>query len=83
MFMPVCDGFQFLDQAKKNPILASVPIIVMTGSERQEYEAKCAELETSILFKATYNQRVVKARINSVIKLKESAALLMRVSMMI
>lgn len=32
MFMPVCDGFQFLDQAKKNPILASVPIIKLKES---------------------------------------------------
>ena len=40
MFMPVCDGFQFLKEAKQNPILALVPIIVMTGSERQEDEAK-------------------------------------------
>lgn len=76
MFMPVCDGFQFLKEAKKNPILALVPIIVMTGSERQEYEAKCLELGASDFVPKPYNQRVVKARINSVIKLKESAAAL-------
>ena len=28
MFMPVCDGFQFLKEAKKNPILALVPIVL-------------------------------------------------------
>ena len=76
MFMPVCDGFQFLDQAKKNPILALVPIIVMTGSGRQEDEARCLELGASDFVPKPYNQRVVKARINSVIKLKESAAAL-------
>lgn len=76
MFMPVCDGFQFLEQVKKNPLLASVPIIVMTGSGRQEDEAKCLELGASDFVPKPYNQRVVKARINSVIKLKESAAAL-------
>ena len=76
MFMPVCDGFQFLEQVKKNPLLASVPIIVMTGSGRQEDEAKCLELGASDFVPKPYNQRVVKARINSVIKLRESAAAL-------
>ena len=76
MFMPVCDGFQFLKEAKKNPILALVPIIVMTGSGRQEDEARCLELGASDFVQKPYNQRVVKARINSVIKLKESAAAL-------
>lgn len=76
MFMPVCDGFQFLKEAKQNPILALVPIIVMTGSERQEDEARCLELGASDFVPKPYNQRVVKARINSVIKLKESAAAL-------
>ena len=76
MFMPVCDGFQFLEQVKKNPLLASVPIIVMTGSGRQEDEAKCLELGAADFVPKPYNQRVVKARINSVIKLKESAAAL-------
>lgn len=76
MFMPVCDGFQFLKEAKKNPILALVPIIVMTGSERQEDEARCLELGASDFVPKPYNQRVVKARINSVIKLRESAAAL-------
>ena len=70
MFMPVCDGFQFLKEAKQNPILALVPIIVMTGSERQEDEARCLELGASDFVPKPYNQRVVKARINSVIKLK-------------
>lgn len=76
MFMPVCNGFQFLEQVKKNPLLASVPIIVMTGSGRQDDEAKCLELGASDFVPKPYNQRVVKARINSVIKLKESAAAL-------
>ncbi len=76
MFMPVCDGFQFLEQVKKNPLLASVPIIVMTGSGRQDDEAKCLELGAADFVPKPYNQRVVKARINSVIKLKESAAAL-------
>ncbi len=73
MFMPVCDGFQFLERVKKNPLLASVPIIVMTGSGRQDDEAKCLELGAADFVPKPYNQRVVKARINSVIKLKESA----------
>ena len=83
MFMPVCDGFQFLKEAKQNPILALVPIIVMTGSERQEDEARCLELGASDFVPKPYNQRVVKARINSVIKLRESAAHLVQLSMMI
>ena len=31
MMMPICDGWRFLTQRTKNPALASIPVIIMTG----------------------------------------------------
>ena len=71
--MPVCDGFEFLKRQKTNPLLSNVPVIVTTGSNSQEDELKCLELGAVDFITKPYNATIVKGRINSVIKLKESA----------
>lgn len=47
--MPICDGFQFLDRIRDDMMLSSVPVIVITGSNRPEDEVRCLELGQSIL----------------------------------
>lgn len=42
--MPICDGFQFLDRIRDDMMLSSVPVIVITGSNRPEDEVRCLEL---------------------------------------
>lgn len=71
--MPVCDGFEFLKRSQSDPLLASVPVIVTTGSNQQDVEIQCLDLGASDFIAKPYNSRVVIGRINSVIKLKESA----------
>ena len=34
VYMPICDGFQFLARTRQDPLLAAVPVIVATGSNR-------------------------------------------------
>ena len=71
--MPVCDGFEFLKRSQSDPLLASVPVIVTTGCNQQDVEIQCLDLGASDFIAKPYNSRVVIGRINSVIKLKESA----------
>lgn len=71
--MPVCDGFEFLRRQKLDSLLSSVPVIVTTGSNSQEDELKCLELGAVDFITKPYNARIVKGRINSVIKLRESS----------
>lgn len=70
--MPVCDGFEFLSRQKSDSLLASVPVIVTTGNNSQEDELKCLGLGAVDFITKPYNARIVKSRIDSVIKLRES-----------
>ncbi len=42
--MPGMDGFQFLTQARKNPELASVPIVILSNSRSPQDVAQCYRL---------------------------------------
>ena len=73
VIMPVCDGFEFLNRQKSDSLLASVPVIVTTGNNSQEDELKCLGLGAVDFITKPYNARIVKSRIDSVIKLRESS----------
>lgn len=74
--MPICDGFQFRERIQDDVMLSSVPVIVITGSNRPEDEVRCLELGAVDFIRKPYNIRIVKGKINSVIKLRESAIVL-------
>jgi len=42
--MPGMDGFQFLTQARKNPALATVPIVILSNSRSPQDIAQCYRL---------------------------------------
>lgn len=71
--MPICDGFEFLKRQKMDSFISNIPVIVTTGSNSQEDELKCLELGAVDFITKPYNSRIVKGRINSVIKLRESS----------
>ena len=74
--MPVCDGFEFLERIQGDVILSSVPVIVTTGSNHLEDEERSLELGAVDFVTKPYNAKIVRERINGVIKLRESAAIL-------
>lgn len=76
VYMPVCNGFEFLERVKNDMLLSSVPVIVTTGSDKIEDEEKCLDLGASDFVTKPYNPKVVLGRIRSIIKLKESVATL-------
>ena len=71
--MPVCDGFEFLSRQKSDSLLASIPVIVTTGNNSQDDELKCLSLGAVDFITKPYNALIVKSRIDSVIKLRESS----------
>lgn len=73
IYMPRCDGFEFLERTRSDKRLQSVPVIVTTSSERVEDEARSLELGAVDFIKKPYNANVVRAKLNSVIRLRESA----------
>ena len=60
VYMPVCDGFEFLERIKDDIMLSSVPVIVTTGSNRPEDEEHCLELGAVDFVSKPYNPKVVK-----------------------
>ena len=78
-YMPVCDGFEFLRRKQKEPRLDSVPVIMMTASNTVEDEIRCLEMGASDFITKPYNVEVMKNRMKSVIRLRESSAMLSRV----
>lgn len=76
VYMPVCDGFEFLRRIAKDQILSSIPVLVATGSENPEDEVKCLRLGASDFVTKPYNPDVVVGRVHSMIRLRESVATL-------
>ena len=76
VYMPRCSGFQFLERVREDPLLASVPVIVATGSDKPEDEARCLELGAMDFITKPYNPRGIQGRIRNLIKMRESTAML-------
>ena len=49
--MPVKNGFVTLHELKQNPLLKSIPVIMLTSSVRQEDESRCLQMGCRVLFK--------------------------------
>lgn len=72
VYMPVCNGFEFLEITQKDPYLSSVPVIVATGSNKSEDEEKCLRLGATDFITKPYNLETMLGRIHNVIRLRES-----------
>ena len=78
VYMPVCDGFGFLEQKRQDSRLDSVPVIMMTASNTVDDEIRCLQLGATDFITKPYNAEVMKNRMKSVVRLRESAAMLGR-----
>lgn len=76
VYMPVCDGFEFLARIRDDVFLSQVPVIVTTGSDCRDDEGRCLDLGASDFVMKPYNSRVVLGRVRSIIKLHESVTTL-------
>ena len=75
VMMPVMDGYTFLNRLREDPELSLIPVIVMTqGSSEEDEVAALANGATDFVPKP-YRPQVILHRIASLIKLRETAAM--------
>ena len=75
VMMPVMGGYTFLDRLRENPELSLIPVIVMTqGSSEEDEVAALAHGATDFVPKP-YRPQVILHRVASLIKLRETAAM--------
>lgn len=74
--MPNMNGYEFLEQQRKDELLASVPVIVITGNTISEDEEKCFALGASDFVAKPYNPQIIIRRMEAIIRLRESMATL-------
>ena len=78
VYMPECDGFEFLERKRQDPRFDTIPVIMMTASNTVDDEIRCLELGASDFITKPYNLEVMKNRMKSMIRLRESSAMLGR-----
>ena len=75
VMMPVMDGYTFLDRIREDAELSLIPVIVMTqGSSEEDEVAALAHGATDFVPKP-YRPQVILHRVASLIKLRETAAM--------
>lgn len=75
VYMPRCDGFEFLRQKRSDERFDSVPVIVTTASDLREDEIECLRLGANDFVVKPYNVEVIVNRVNNIIRLRESASI--------
>ena len=76
IMMPVMNGYEVLDAIRVDARLSLIPVIIETSSENSEDEIKCLTQGASDFITKPYNPDVIKHRISSIIRLRESAAII-------
>jgi len=74
--MPVMDGYEVLETVSQDNELKQIPIIVTTGAESDEEEARCLSLHATEFVRKPYNPAIVRLRIQSLIRMRNYAAML-------
>lgn len=74
--MPVMNGYDFISKVRAEHRYNSIPIVVTTASSEIHVEVRCLKIGASDFVSKPYNPEVVRHRVRSLIKLKESTAML-------
>lgn len=75
IYMPRCDGFEFLRRKRQDERFDSTPVIVTTSSNLHEDEVECLRLGANDFIVKPYNHEIMVNRINNIIHLRESASI--------
>lgn len=76
LMMPVVDGYEFLDQMMKDKRFCSIPVIVTTAKDQEEDEIWCLERGAVDFVSKPYNPGIVRRRVDRIIHLRETSAIL-------
>ena len=75
VMMPVMDGYTFLDRVRQDPQLSLIPVIVTTQGGSEEDEVVALAHGATDFVPKPYRPRVILHRVASIIKLRETAAM--------
>ena len=75
VMMPVMDGYTFLDRIRENAELSLIPVIVMTQGSSEEDEVTALAHGATDFVPKPYRPQVILHRVASLIKLRETAAM--------
>ena len=75
VMMPVMDGYAFLDRVRQDPQLSLIPVIVTTQSGSEVDEVAALAHGATDFVPKPYRPRVILHRVASLIKLRETAAM--------
>lgn len=75
VYMPRCDGFEFLERKRRDERFDAIPVIVTTAGGSPDDEMRCLERGANDFVLKPYNIRLIKNRANNLIRLRESAAI--------
>lgn len=75
VMMPVMDGYAFLDRLREDEELSLIPVIVMTQGNSEEDEVAALAHGATDFVPKPYRPQVILHRVASLIKLRETAAM--------
>lgn len=75
VYMPRCDGFEFLRRKRQDARFDPVPVIVTTASDARADEIECLRLGANDFVVKPYNVDVIVNRISNTIHLRETASI--------
>ena len=71
LVMPQCDGYQFMEMVRDDPLLSTVPIIVLTGGHSKNMEEYCLKCGASDFLTKPYSPSLIRARLQNIIRMRE------------
>ncbi|MDD3186264.1 MAG: EAL domain-containing protein [Anaerostipes sp.] len=74
--MPKIDGFAVLKKVQNDSVLSKIPIIVSSGIDKEESEVRALKLGAQDFISKPYKADIIIHRLNNLIRLRESAALI-------
>lgn len=69
VIMPVMDGFEVLEQMKKNDWLNKTPVLFITGDKSEDVEQRGFEMGISDYIQKPFNVSAIKKRIGNIVDL--------------
>lgn len=76
IIMPIMDGYTFLSIIKEDPLYSGIPVIIVTLNDSEEDEVKALSRGATDFIRKPYSPQIVKNRVASIIKLRETAAMI-------
>lgn len=75
VYMPECDGFEFLRFRQTDERYSNIPVIVTTVSDSLNDEIECLKLGSNDFVVKPYDVEIIMNRIRNTIKLRETASI--------